>query len=247
MDLSSLIEAAVARIHRDLGDDVLGILVTGSYIHGTPAPTSDLDVHVLIRSPRRRRWNFVVHGVEIETFVNPLLAMDAYFRDPRGLTAHMLAAGQIVYDPEGAMATLQQKARAIWEAGPAPLSARPEWTYRYTPADLLRDLADVGDSDPAQSVWLTVQVVEQLLNTLAQAQGRWPAKLKRRLAELDTWAPEAARLARHVLLATSAEARLQHLDALAALVLAPCGGLMPLEWTMPWQPLGDSDDDPDSR
>ena len=48
-----LFEQIITMLKDEFGDDLLGILVTGSHIHGTPGPTSDLDVHVLIKSPQR--------------------------------------------------------------------------------------------------------------------------------------------------------------------------------------------------
>jgi aminoglycoside phosphotransferase (APT) family kinase protein len=60
---------------------------------------------------------------------------------------HLCSSGQVVYDPHGLMAELQAEARAIWNAGPPPISDQERWQFRYHVADFLRDLADV-DPDP---------------------------------------------------------------------------------------------------
>src|SRR5690242_2170094 len=61
----------VALLREEFGDGLLGVLLTGSRVHGTPGPTSDLDAHVIIAAPRRQRRNFVLDGLEVELFLNP--------------------------------------------------------------------------------------------------------------------------------------------------------------------------------
>ena len=128
----------VALLREEFGEELLGVLVTGSRVHGTPGPTSDLDAHVIIATPRRQRRNFVLDGVEVELFLNPPLQIRRYFADGRGHDPHMFAFGRAIDDPHGTVAALQAEARRIWEAGP-PLEAHLAWQHRYFPADLLRD------------------------------------------------------------------------------------------------------------
>src|SRR5437867_2940609 len=52
-DTERLFEPLIALLRSEFGDELLGVLATGSRIHGTPGPTSDLDAHVLIAAPRR--------------------------------------------------------------------------------------------------------------------------------------------------------------------------------------------------
>ena len=66
---------------------------------------------------------------------------------------------------------------------------------------------------------------------------RWPAKAKRRLVDLARWDAQAAQLARTALVRGPLGARRVALDTLAAHVLAPLGGLMPLEWRNEWEEL----------
>jgi hypothetical protein len=84
--------------------------------------------------------------------------------------------------------------------------------------------------------------VEQLIESHYRLNRRWPAKPKRRLAALERWDAQAARLARTALVRGPLDARRVALDTLAAHVLAPLGGLMPLEWRIDWEELA-----PDER
>ena len=55
-------------------DDVIGILVCGSYVTGNPTNHSDLDVHIILNNAvgYRARGNKIIDGLLIEYFANPL-------------------------------------------------------------------------------------------------------------------------------------------------------------------------------
>ena len=233
-DQDRLFEQLIALLRAEFGEDLLGILATGSRIHSTPGPTSDLDAHVLIGQPRRQRRNILLDGVEVEMFINPPFQIRRYFSS-RGVDEHMFTFGRAIYDPHGVVAGLQAEARERWEAGPPPLEAT--WMPRYFAADLLRDLDDVASYDEASAQLLIVKIVEQLIESHYGLNRRWPAKAKRRLADLERWDARAAELARTALVCGPLDARRAALDALAAHVLGPLGGLMPLEWRIDWEEL----------
>ena len=54
-------------------NDVIGILVCGSYITGSPTNHSDLDVHMVLENNvnYRERGNKIIDGLLIEYFANP--------------------------------------------------------------------------------------------------------------------------------------------------------------------------------
>jgi len=170
-------------LQTEFGDDLLGILVTGSRIHGTPGPTSDLDVHIIIASHRRQRRNMLLDGIEIEMFINPTFQIRRYMTDPDGLDQHMCSFGRAMYDPYGIVADLQIEAQNLWNAGPPPIQKQEEWHHRYTPADLLRDLEDVK-SDEETCNLLIAKIVEQLIASHYCINRRWTQKTKRRLSDL---------------------------------------------------------------
>ncbi len=235
-ELQPLFDDLLVLLKDEFGDQLEGVLVTGSRIHGTPGPTSDLDVHVVIATPRRRRRNILLRGIEIEMFINPAFRVPGYFEDGRGNALHMFAFGRVIYDPRGIMASFQSDARARWESGPPPIAAN-DYAHRYAPADMLRDLEDLGTSDEATANLLIVELVEMLVYSHYRINCRWPEKLKHRLADLERWDAEAAGLARSALASQALAERRAAVEQLAEHVLRPLGGLMPLEWTMEWEEL----------
>lgn len=234
-NLEHLFEPLVGLLRAEFGADLLGVLATGSQIHGTPNPTSDLDIHVVIDQPRRRRRNFILQNVEVELFINPPAQVRAYFASRHVGTLHMFAFGRPIDDPRGVVAQLQHEASAIWQAGPPPLAAHDAWHPRYVLADLLRDLADLED-DPIGARLQLARIVDQALGIHYCISRRWPEKPTRQLADVAAWSPAVAQLAAVALAAAQPDARAAA-EQLAALVLAPIGGPMPLTWAMDWELL----------
>ena len=134
---------AARRVWRDL----LGVLATGSRIHGTPGPTSDLDVHVVIDQPRRQRRNIILDGLEIEMFINPAVS-DPTAIWPTAETISICSPSAARSTIPGFIVQLQNRARALWQAGPPALAESARWMPRYAAADMLRDLIDLGEDRP---------------------------------------------------------------------------------------------------
>ncbi|HEU5104136.1 MAG TPA: hypothetical protein VFU22_34200 [Roseiflexaceae bacterium] len=235
-DIEQLFDPLIALLRAEFGDELLGVLATGSRIHGTPGPTSDLDVHVVIAQPRRQRRNIVLAGAEIEMFINPAFRVPLYFQDRHPGTIHMFAFGRAIYDPRDVVAQLQDHARVLWQAGPVPYQQAELWMPRYFAADMLRDLIDLGEDEAAAGLQIA-RLVDQLIEVHCRLQGRWPGKPKRRLAELADWAPVAAQLARAALAGGPLAERRAAVERLTEHVLGPIGGPMPLEWQTEWEPL----------
>jgi predicted nucleotidyltransferase len=242
MDEQLLLAKLLQRLQLEFGNDLVGVLAGGSRMRGEGDPNSDIDVVVIIAAPRRRRWNILINGVEVEMFINPEFQMRRYFESERlsgrGQTPHLCATGRIVFDPQGTMAALQADARRVWQAGPPPLSERERWEFRYHTADALRDIDDVCPRDPEWAGYLADIVLSRLIHQHYRIAGRWLHKPKRTLVHLESWDPAAARLARLSCGGGSPIAeRVQALRSLASHVLAPLQGMMPLEWGTEWEIL----------
>ena len=47
--------------------NVVGIILTGSFVHKDPGPRSDLDIHIVLKkSNNRKRGNIFINGHEME-------------------------------------------------------------------------------------------------------------------------------------------------------------------------------------
>jgi|HigsolmetaAR203D_1030402.scaffolds.fasta_scaffold03493_5 predicted nucleotidyltransferase len=102
-------------------EDVIGALVCGSHVTGSPSPRSDIDVHIVLTddSDWRERGNRYVDGFLIEYFANPPRQIRAYFeedfRDRRTMSHVQFMTGRALFDPHGVVEQLRREARE-WKA-----------------------------------------------------------------------------------------------------------------------------------
>ena len=102
---------------------VRGILLTGSYAHGKPHASSDLDLRMVtvmtVNWCDNDTWHF---GTRIDAFYNPPDVIHSAFAHclQTGIetTVHAWAHGKIMYDPEGIVGALQRQAQQTWVRGP---------------------------------------------------------------------------------------------------------------------------------
>jgi hypothetical protein len=179
----------------------IGVLVSGSIVRGNPGPESDFDIFVLHGEAVRQRVQRRFGGVPAELFVNPPGRVRRYFEEEarggggRPVTAHMFATGVAVFDPEGVVAALQDRARATLAAGPAVKEALLTWK-RYTVATTLEDALDIAEADPEMCAALLSAAVLEAVRYGFWAAGRWQPRVKELLGELAALDPELAELAR---------------------------------------------------
>jgi hypothetical protein len=101
----------------EYADDVVGVLVCGSYVTGNPTSHSDLDVHIVLdnRVGYRERGNRIIDGLLIEYFANPLKQIIRYFEDDLQekslMSQTQFATGEIILDKVGDVEALKEKAK----------------------------------------------------------------------------------------------------------------------------------------
>ncbi len=112
-----------------------GILLTGSYVYGTPHEHSDLDLRLATNDDTNwRDRQSRPFGTQADFQYGPPGGVRDVFErcrqtgDPPHV--HAWAYGVIVYDPTGIVAQLQQEAREIWQAGPYTGDWLPREKYR---------------------------------------------------------------------------------------------------------------------
>ncbi|WP_291428704.1 nucleotidyltransferase domain-containing protein [Deinococcus sp.] len=211
--LEAALPAALKRIRETPG--VLGALWCGSAARGEANAHSDLDLHVLVEGDRRWRANYVVDGVPVEVFHNPVRKVRAMFAAAQGDTIAMFAEGRTVL-PHPELGALTAEARALYAAGPAPRPLTGQERFRLIDEVMdARALADAGDP---LHVLVACRAAEQALEGLFGVRGWWRVKPQRWLPTLEARDPAAAHDLRALLTTPDAGARQSALEALAVRV-----------------------------
>ncbi|MGE5672860.1 MAG: nucleotidyltransferase domain-containing protein, partial [Mycobacterium leprae] len=116
------------------------VLFFGSVQRGQAQATSDLDLYVVTSGTEYWRAGRVLEGVEIELFFNPASKMRERLEQGDPVAIHGFATGELLLDRSGVGAKLKTLARALWAAGPRPLTEWQMATWRYRLTDLAQDI-----------------------------------------------------------------------------------------------------------
>ena len=151
-------------------------LLFGSVARGDVSPRSDLDVLVVMpHDVKPYRESYDEYGWFIEVWVVSRRYAEATVRrpvqnqNPVALTAY--AEGLILKDEEDFAQTLQEKARAILNEGPPPLTSQDIDTYRYVMTDWLDDFLDASEYD--QAVLIAHDLTVKAAEFIVALHGHW--------------------------------------------------------------------------
>lgn len=134
-------------------DDIVGILVCGSYITGHPSSHSDLDVHIILNEKvdYRERGNKIIDGLLIEYFANPSRQIKEYFKedykDIRPMSQTQFVTGKILLDKTGEVQKLKEEAIEMLDKHYSDLNTNINDLSKYGMWDMLDDLQDGLDNN----------------------------------------------------------------------------------------------------
>jgi len=216
-------------------EDVIGIFLTGSMVHGRLDPHSDVDIPMVLRPEvnYRERGNTWIDGVEIEYFKNPPQQIRSYFvseaKSPH--TAHMLAHAEVVYKASPVVDELVAEAKAIWQTPPPAARDFQIELGKYGLDDIQKDLADcMVREDHFAAVMVKHHLIDTSINLFCMMHRLYRTKNKRlhaQLAEVD----ENFALIIHRLLKTQIPAQAS-LDDLSRYMENVLGGKRSKEWVL---------------
>ncbi|MEO0470258.1 MAG: nucleotidyltransferase domain-containing protein [Bacteroidota bacterium] len=232
-EMAAALQQYVAQIKNQ--PEVIGILATGSFVHGEIGPYSDVDVYVILAEgcTYRERGNTWIDGIEIEYFQNPPAQVRAYFRQEgnRPNTAHMLAHGRLLYEVDAVVGNLITEASALIAQPPAAWSSVQREFAKYGIDDQLKDYEDcllAGDALSAKLIGS--QIVEEAIRVFCGVHQLHLEKKKRVLAYVEKKdASFASALRRAIRSNGTTQKDVQHLVGLTETLL---GGKRDQEWIM---------------
>lgn len=168
--------------------------------------------------PQRQRLQRLFHGVPAEIFVNPVATIRRYFEsehnEGRPCTAHMFVTGFPVLARDTTLAILRAEAQTWLQKAPIVNQQKLLW-IRYGIVDLLDNARDLLDSDPECAARILHQAVQDLVEYVFLANGRFLPRLKEMIAKLEEIDPDLTQLARAYYQAKDVQAQAQLADTLA--------------------------------
>ena len=151
-------------------DNLVGILVCGSYVTGSPTSHSDLDVHLILSDAvrYRERGNKIIDGLLIEYFANPPKQIRCYFdedyRDKSLMAQTQFATGVMLMDKTGDVAILKEKAETmIKDFYAQPIKTSINELEKYGLWDMMDDLQDAYENQRADFDFLYFNCLNRLI------------------------------------------------------------------------------------
>ena len=173
--------------------DIIGIVLTGSFIHGHLNSHSDLDIYLILHDSvnYRERGNTWVNDVEIEYFKNSPRQIRSYFKkeitSPH--TAHMLANGKVVLEKSSVVGEIVEEAKKILSLRPAPLKMFQLELLKYKFDDLFKDLADeMHDKNGVAFQLIKREITDEVIHLFCkihQIRRQKNKRLTEQLAQID--------------------------------------------------------------
>ena len=160
--------------------NVVGMLVCGSYITGSPTNHSDLDVHMVLDNGvnYRERGNKIIDGLLIEYFANPPRQIIKYFDDDlidKSLMSQtQFATGKIILDNTGDVAQLKEKATkmiADFYADDSKIIPMPDYT-KYFLWDMLDDVQDAYENNRLDFDFMYYNLLNKVISMYMQCINR---------------------------------------------------------------------------
>jgi predicted nucleotidyltransferase len=175
--------------------DVMGVIVSGTILRGTPAPASDLDIYVVRENPERQRIQRWFNDVPAEIFINPIPKVREYMeserKQGRPITAHMISTGFVVLNVAPQVATLIEDAREM-VAMPPDLSPQALTAARYMAAARFEDAMDVAATRPETARMILSLAVRDMLHYRFLAENRHVPRDKDLLKAIEAIDPTLA-------------------------------------------------------
>jgi predicted nucleotidyltransferase len=136
--------------------EVIGIVVAGSYITGTPTVHSDIDIFIILAKGTkwRERGNQMVDGFLMEYFANPIEQYykyaENYYQNRRKVSSHMLISGEIILNRDVEVNKLIKYSQKMIHKNFVKLKKFEVESLKYElwdNNDNLQEVFEIGDND----------------------------------------------------------------------------------------------------
>ena len=218
--------------------EVIGIFLTGSFVHSKPEKNSDLDVYILTKSGNfRERGNTWIDGVEIEYFINSVKQVNYYFQEEKlkghPATAHMFVNSKILYEKGNELRSLMKKAQKFLNLPRNQMSKVSKELVKYQIDDLEKDLEDVYEKkDDFAFEQISMKILEESLEAFLKIKRKNDEKSKRLLPFLEKLDPYFSNLYSEILLAKISKGKFEKLRELVHYIEDLLDGKRSKEWKL---------------
>jgi predicted nucleotidyltransferase len=163
--------------------DVLGILLFGSWAKGTHRPDSDFDLLVILADGFVRTVEYSDGRAFEITYTTENKAVD-YWKNNLDDCFDLWAYGKVIYDKTGVMERLAKAAADLISRGKSPLSQVVIDHLKFDAVDQLNAITALRSTDPATAQMIFYNKISGLSEIYFDLRCQWVPSPKQRLSEI---------------------------------------------------------------
>ncbi len=172
-----------------LRDDVLGIILFGSWARGNNRPDSDVDLVVILSGGYQRTIENRDGQVFEIVYSTAESALD-YWKSHKDDCASLWEVAKVLYDKNGTMEDLQKEADLIIKAGKQPINELVFGQLRFDAEDQVKVSEFMFDKDPTTANFILTNKVFALTSLFFDIRQLWTPAPKQRLEKINQIKPE---------------------------------------------------------
>ena len=170
-------------------DDVLGVIMFGSWARGNNRPDSDVDLVIILTDGYRRT---VEHrnGQAFEIIYTTEKSALAYWESHKDDAAGLWSVAKVLFDKDGTIERLRNEIKEVLNAGKKQIDEYQLGQFRFDAEDQLKYVEHMLASDLTTANLILTNKVFALTELFFDIHQMWTPAPKQRLVEIEKLSPE---------------------------------------------------------
>jgi len=170
-------------------DDVIGVIMFGSWARGNNRPDSDVDLVVILTEGYRRTVEYR-DGQAFEIIYTTEKGAFEYWESHKDDAAGLWTIAKILFDKNGTVERLKTKIKNVLDAGKKPIDEYQLGQFRFDAKDQLKYVENILATDPTTANLILSNKVFALTELFFDIRQMWTPAPKQRLAEIQKISPD---------------------------------------------------------
>ncbi len=170
-------------------DDVLGVILFGSWARGNNRPTSDVDLLVILTEGYRRTVEYR-DGQAFEIIYTTADSAFSFWEDNKNDCANLWSVAKIVFDKDGSTQSLKEKAQQLITLGKKPIDEYQLGQFQFSTEDEIRAVETMIEPDPVTGNLVLSKTVLSLTELFFDIRQEWTPAPKQRIIKIKEIKPE---------------------------------------------------------
>jgi predicted nucleotidyltransferase len=169
--------------------DVIGVILFGSWARGNNRPDSDVDLVVILNEGYRRTVEYRNKQAFEIIYTTEKGAFD-FWESHKDDAAGLWEVAKILFDKDGTIERLKNKVKVILDAGKKPIDEYQLGQLRFDAEDQLKYAESITVSDPTTANYILSNKIFALTELFFDIRQIWTPAPKQRLVKIREISPE---------------------------------------------------------